>query len=172
MKRELTILVDNIEHVVTVSRRGDGLVVERGDEIYEVIIRSDRLVDHDAAAASTASAAVRQTAAVRQPATVSHPPKVAPAPGPAPAPAAPKTAPAGAVSVPSPMVGVVREVHATNGAAVVEGDRLVTMEAMKMEIYVTAPCPGRVAEVLCSIGDTVTDGTELVRISAAGADAS
>ncbi len=146
MKRELTILVDDVEHLVTVSRQGDRLIVERGDEAYEVIIRSDRLVDHgDGEPASKA-------------------PLVAPAPA-----VAAASTPAGAVSVPSPMVGVVREVHVTSGAAVAEGGRLVTMEAMKMEIYVTAPCSGRVAEVLCSAGDTVTEGAELLRISAAGA---
>lgn len=156
MKRELTILVDNVEYLVTVSRQGDGLIVERGDEVYEVTIRSDRLVRDDAAEpASSGPAAVRQTAAVSRPRAV-----------------APVSAPAGTVSVPSPMVGVVREVHATNGAAVAEGDRLVTMEAMKMEIYVTAPCSGSVVEVLCSVGGSVTEGAELLRISAAGADPS
>ncbi len=156
MKRELTILVDDVEYVVTVSRQGDRLIVERGDEAYEVTIRSDRRVNHqDADPASPGSADVRQTAAVsRTPALAAG------------------SAPAGMVSVPSPMVGVVREIHVAAGAAVAEGDRLVTMEAMKMEIYVTAPCPGSVAEVLCSAGDTVTDGAELLRISAGGAGSS
>lgn len=70
----------------------------------------------------------------------------------------------------APMVGVVREIHARPGARVAAGDRLVTMEAMKMDIYVTAPVDGEVTAVLCSVGDTTSEGAVLAAVSPAGDD--
>jgi len=39
------------------------------------------------------------------------------------------------------------------------------MEAMKMEHTILAPNAGNVQEVLFSVGDTVTEGAQLVRLS-------
>ena len=44
------------------------------------------------------------------------------------------------------------------------GQPLVVTEAMKMEHTLTAPRDGRVAELLCRVGDQVPDGAELLRI--------
>jgi urea carboxylase len=44
------------------------------------------------------------------------------------------------------------------GAAVVEGDELVILESMKMEIPVTAPSAGTVVEVRVAPEDNVQEG--------------
>ena len=163
MKRELTLLVNDVEYVVTVSRQDDTLIVEHGGERYEVVVRENRVSAPRAAAAGSGPSASARPAAPRP---VS--PASAPATGATKGPAA-DAARDGAV--PAPMVGVVREVHVSVGADVREGDPVVTMEAMKMEIYVTAPCAGRVRAVHCAVGDTTADGTVLAEITPAGAGA-
>jgi biotin carboxyl carrier protein len=50
------------------------------------------------------------------------------------------------------------------GQQVAAGDRLLTLEAMKMNTFVTAPSGGKVAEVLVTKGVAVEQGQVLVRI--------
>ncbi len=69
----------------------------------------------------------------------------------------------------APMTGRVVAVAARSGAAVGEGDLLLTIEAMKMEFRLTAPEDGRIAEIACSEGDRVELGQLLVRLLPAGA---
>jgi 3-methylcrotonyl-CoA carboxylase alpha subunit len=64
----------------------------------------------------------------------------------------------------SPMPGLVRAVLVTAGQAVVAGERLAVLEAMKMEHALTAGRAGVVAEVLCAAGDQVEAGAILVRL--------
>ena len=64
----------------------------------------------------------------------------------------------------APMPGRVVSVHVSVGQAVAEGDRLVVLEAMKMEHTLTAGRPGTVAEVLVAEGDQVDAGAPLVRL--------
>lgn len=73
----------------------------------------------------------------------------------------------------APMTGRVVRLTAVPGAAVKEGDLLLTIEAMKMEFKLTAPEDGTVAEVLCAEGDRVELGQILARLqpSATGAPA-
>lgn len=71
---------------------------------------------------------------------------------------------AGGDSIFAPMPGLVKVVSAKAGQAVVFGDALMILEAMKMEHTLTAPRDGIVAEVLTSVGDQVTDGTLLVSL--------
>ncbi|CAM3245678.1 acetyl/propionyl/methylcrotonyl-CoA carboxylase subunit alpha [Paracoccus nototheniae] len=65
----------------------------------------------------------------------------------------------------SPMPGLVRSVHVTAGQAVVAGDRLAVLEAMKMEHSLTATRDGIVAEVLARPGDQVEAGAALIRLT-------
>ena len=62
----------------------------------------------------------------------------------------------------APMTGRVVQVAALSGAAVREGDLLVTIEAMKMEFRLTAPEDGVVSEVRCEAGARVELGDLLV----------
>ncbi|MDP3339746.1 acetyl/propionyl/methylcrotonyl-CoA carboxylase subunit alpha [Frigidibacter sp.] len=71
---------------------------------------------------------------------------------------------AGGNVVLSPMPGLVKAVFVAPGQAVVEGERLAILEAMKMEHTLTAARIGIVAEVLAAAGDQVEAGAALVRL--------
>ena len=68
--------------------------------------------------------------------------------------------------VEAPVTGSVWKVECAVGDAVEEGDVLVILESMKMEIPVEAEVAGRVSELLCAEGDAVTDGQPLLVIEA------
>jgi urea carboxylase len=50
------------------------------------------------------------------------------------------------------------------GDLVQEGDIVVIIESMKMEISVIAPCSGKVSKVMCRTGSSVTAGQNLMVI--------
>lgn len=50
------------------------------------------------------------------------------------------------------------QVHVEAGQQVAEGDTLVILESMKMEIPVESPCAGTVKEVHVKPDDQVTEG--------------
>ncbi len=106
-------------------------------------------------------------AAPASPAAASAPPAASPGP-PAPAPAAASAAPppasAGPGVLPAPMAGTVTEVKVTAGDQVSAGQLVVVMEAMKMDIDVTAAAAGTVAEVHVSPGDNRAAGQPLLTI--------
>ena len=56
------------------------------------------------------------------------------------------------------------QVRTEVGATVAEGDELVILESMKMEIPVLAPCAGTVAEIRVAPDDQVTEGDKVVTI--------
>jgi 3-methylcrotonyl-CoA carboxylase alpha subunit len=66
----------------------------------------------------------------------------------------------------APMPGKVTAVEISKGDKVVEGQRLLTLEAMKMEHALTAPFDGVVAELHAVAGAQVTEGTLLVKVEA------
>ncbi|WP_205412264.1 biotin/lipoyl-binding carrier protein [Sphingomonas crusticola] len=53
--------------------------------------------------------------------------------------------------------GVVIAVEASPGTQVEEGDTLILLESMKMEIPVAAPRAGRVGTISVAIGDVVAE---------------
>ncbi len=88
----------------------------------------------------------------------------APAAAPAPAPA-PKAAPAPAANgsaVVSPMPGSILDVRVKPGDTVADGQVVVTLEAMKMEIEVKTEVAGTVSAVNVKKGDMVDSGAVLV----------
>ncbi len=68
----------------------------------------------------------------------------------------------GELLVKAPMPGLVREVAIGVGAAVQAGQRLVVLEAMKMENDIGAPRGGTVKAIRVAPGDTVEQGRPLV----------
>jgi biotin carboxyl carrier protein len=57
----------------------------------------------------------------------------------------------------SEVSGSVWKVEVTVGQQVNEGDTLVVVESMKMEIPVTAPAAGTVTDILVAEGEAVVD---------------
>jgi 3-methylcrotonyl-CoA carboxylase alpha subunit len=64
----------------------------------------------------------------------------------------------------SPMPGRVIAVEVRQGDKVAKGQKLLTLEAMKMEHSMTAPFDGVVAELDAAVGTQVSEGTMLVRV--------
>jgi biotin carboxyl carrier protein len=62
----------------------------------------------------------------------------------------------------SEIAASVWKVLVTQGAEVAAGDEVVILESMKMEIPVTSPVAGRVAEVRVAPEDRVDEGQVLV----------
>ena len=67
----------------------------------------------------------------------------------------------------APMPGKVVSFAVKAGDAVTKGQPLAVMEAMKMEHTIAAPSDGVVQELLYAPGDQVTEGAELLKLSAA-----
>ncbi|ESX80747.1 MULTISPECIES: acetyl/propionyl/methylcrotonyl-CoA carboxylase subunit alpha [unclassified Mesorhizobium] len=67
-------------------------------------------------------------------------------------------------SLRAPMPGLVKLVRAGKGEAVIKGQPLLILEAMKMEHTIAAPHDGVIAEIAAE-GAQVTDGTVLVRFA-------
>jgi acetyl-CoA carboxylase biotin carboxyl carrier protein len=60
------------------------------------------------------------------------------------------------------ITGTVWKIECEVGQDVEEGDTLVILESMKMEMPVEAEDEGRVAEILCEEGQPVSEGDTLV----------
>lgn len=60
------------------------------------------------------------------------------------------------------MAGTVLTVLVNNGEDVTEGQTVIMLESMKMEIPVDASEPGKISEVKVNIGDFVNEGDVLV----------
>ena len=88
------------------------------------------------------------------------------------APAATPPAPTGAAPVGAagpgdevaPLGGVVQTVHVSVGQAVNEGDKLVSLEAMKMVTHVVARRGGQIISIAVKPGDPVDAGQVLLTI--------
>jgi pyruvate carboxylase len=78
---------------------------------------------------------------------------------------APKADPADPHQVAAPLPGVVVSVAVVAGDPVRKGQKLLSIEAMKMETTVYAERPARVAEVLAIVGRQVETGELLIRMS-------
>ena len=70
--------------------------------------------------------------------------------------------PAGCVAQPAHIPGNVWKILAEPGASVAEGDPLVVLESMKMEVTVVASRRGKVREIRCAEGKPVNAGETLV----------
>jgi acetyl-CoA/propionyl-CoA carboxylase biotin carboxyl carrier protein len=69
-------------------------------------------------------------------------------------------------SLDAPMPGTVLQVRVKNGDEVREGDVLLVLESMKMELSIAAPRPGTVEGLTLSPGDRVELGQPLVAVAA------
>lgn len=70
----------------------------------------------------------------------------------------------GSRTIASHVAGNLWQVLVKEGDMVQEGDVVVIVESMKMEISVTVPCAGKVSKILCSAGNAVSAGQNLIVI--------
>ncbi|WP_269540556.1 biotin/lipoyl-containing protein [Cerasicoccus fimbriatus] len=119
---------------------------------YEVEVE---MLDDDGQPMASASAPVKRSA----------PRRAAAAPAPVGAPA-PKSSggSAAAGDVPSPLSAVVVSVDVKVGQQVNEGEKLITLEAMKMNTIVNAPAAGTVKAIHVAAGDAVEEGQGLISV--------
>lgn len=67
-----------------------------------------------------------------------------------------------ATQIEAQITGNVWKIEKAVGDAVGEGETLIILESMKMEIPVEAPCAGRIAEIRVAEGESVEEGAVLV----------
>ncbi len=75
-----------------------------------------------------------------------------------------KADPSDPLQIPAPIPGMITIQNATVGSKVAKGDKLATLEAMKMQTSVYAAADGVVAEVLALVGDSVSAGDLIVKL--------
>lgn len=126
----------------------DHLRITVEGKVYDVVVEK----------IETDSPSTPATPAVRSAAPASAPARAA-APAPAPKPVA-----AGAGDAPSPLAGIVQAIDAVVGAAVTEGDLVLTLEAMKMYTPINAPMSGTITAIHVKVGDAVEEGQILYTI--------
>ena len=69
-----------------------------------------------------------------------------------------------ATQVQAQITGNVWKIEKAVGETVAEGEAILILESMKMEIPVEAPCAGRVAEIRVAEGDSIEEGAVLAVI--------
>jgi biotin carboxyl carrier protein len=65
----------------------------------------------------------------------------------------------------SEVAGVVARISASVGGRVDEGDEVIILEAMKMELPVLAPAAGVIAAILVGEGDAVSEGQAIATLA-------
>ncbi len=71
----------------------------------------------------------------------------------------------GEVAIKTPLPGTILSIAATPGQTVKKGERLLVLEAMKMENDILAEKDGKVVKVLVDKGETVQEGQTLMIIA-------
>jgi acetyl-CoA carboxylase biotin carboxyl carrier protein len=69
-----------------------------------------------------------------------------------------------ATLVEAQVTGSVWKIEKREGEVLAEGDVIIILESMKMEIPVEAPCAGRLAEIRVDEGESVEEGAILAVI--------
>ena len=145
---------------VGVERAGDRLTLTHEGKRHVVTL----LPQQNEAKVSPSPAAVSQASALGA-STGASAGASAPRPAFVTAPAAAATAELDAAgALHAPMTGVIKEISVAPGHNVEQGQIVLIMEAMKMDIDVPCPASGVVAEVLVKVGDTVNAQQKLIVI--------
>ena len=133
---------------------------------YEVIVKkvteTEALVEVNG---QEHTVSINQIESLVLPESIPQPaPKHLPGPGYTPS-AAPATMPSAAGAVIAPMPGQIKSIFIREGDKVKAGQKLLIMEAMKLENKLPATQDGTVKKILVRDGDVVSQGQELVIIS-------
>lgn len=122
------------------------------DKSYDVVVE---LLDDDISPSSQKPAVATSSTRVSAPVAV---PKPAATPKPAPA-------SGGGGEVNSPLAAVVVSIDVAVGDTVTEGQKIFTLEAMKMNTLVSSPKAGTVSAINVAVGDSVEEGQSLIIIA-------
>ena len=68
------------------------------------------------------------------------------------------------IQVEAQITGNVWKIEKAIGDAVAEGEAILILESMKMEIPVEAPCAGRITEIRVAEGQSIEEGAVLAVI--------
>jgi len=133
-----------------------------GDETYEVELAGDEDLPEATITPGFAPAGTLDTKPVSPPlpapARASREPAKATV-----ARVAPRKPAAGAGTLSAPMPGVILEIAVKAGDAVVRGQEIAVLEAMKMQNSIKSPRGGTIAEVCVAAGQAVGHGDPIVR---------
>ena len=69
------------------------------------------------------------------------------------------------IPVRSEVAGVVARIAVVVGGRVAEGDEIIIIEAMKMELPVLAPAAGAVSAILVAEGEMVAEGQVVAQLA-------
>ncbi len=132
----------------------DTEIVTIEDNIAEVVVNGTHYtVEVDRSIPITKTPKIMRSVAV--PSTDTHPSVSKTA-----SPSAPK----GTGNIKSPLPGVILELHVREGDSVKIGQKLITLEAMKMENNINADKEGKVVSIKVGKGDSVMEGDILLVI--------
>lgn len=67
-----------------------------------------------------------------------------------------------AKDITAPMPGLILDIVVKEGDEVEKGDKLLVLEAMKMENIIKAPGGGKIKSIVCNKGDSVDSGQKLI----------
>lgn len=76
----------------------------------------------------------------------------------------PAAVPTGGTTITSPLPGVILEVSCKEGEVVKKGQKVILLEAMKMENVIEAACDGTITSIKVNKGDSVLEGAPLLII--------
>jgi len=172
MKKQIRFQFKGTLHTVDVERDGNELTLESSGVTYQVTLLPEEGAAKKPSAAKAKKSRPAPMAAVAKSVPTAAPTAVAPA---APAPSQPAAAPAApAPSQPAaaasaniltaPLTGVVKEIKAAEGGKAEAGEVVIVMEAMKMDIDISAQVSGTVQEVYVRQGDSVSANQQLMKI--------
>jgi urea carboxylase len=65
------------------------------------------------------------------------------------------------------MPGSVWKIVVNVGDNVIQDQTILILESMKMEFHVPSPCKGKVSQILCTQGDQIRQGQQLLLIDTA-----
>jgi biotin carboxyl carrier protein len=129
-------------------------IVTIEDNVAEVVVNGTHYtVEVDRSIAVSKTPKIMRTVAI--PSTDAHP-SVSKTASP--------DAPKGTGNIKSPLPGVILELHVREGDQVKIGQKLITLEAMKMENNINADKEGKVVSIKFGKGDSVMEGDILMVI--------
>jgi glutaconyl-CoA decarboxylase len=156
VKRNICFQLDGVTYRVEVERHGDQLTVSREGERYTLSLLDEAPAASAVTAGPQAPSRALAAETPRAPETARTATAVKPD--------AAKPGEAGVGLLRAPMTGLVKEVKVAAGSRVAKGEVVLVMEAMKMDVEVSAPASGVVAEVNVSAGQNVESQAPLLLI--------